>query len=103
MVSIPKRLYDNVRWRKVAKRLLSLYPLCAFCLKMGRDTPATVVDHIVPHKGNRDLFWDESNLQPLCKKCHDSSKKMQEIHGYSQAAGVDGLPLDKDHPWNRNR
>lgn len=32
---------------------------------------ASVVDHIIPHKGNDDLFWDMSNHQALCKKCHD--------------------------------
>lgn len=32
---------------------------------------ATVVDHIVPHCGNQQLFWDTDNWQPLCKKHHD--------------------------------
>ena len=31
----------------------------------------TVVDHIVPHRGDQKLFWDKSNWQPLCKACHD--------------------------------
>jgi 5-methylcytosine-specific restriction protein A len=30
-----------------------------------------VVDHIVPHRGREQLFWDESNWQALCKACHD--------------------------------
>ena len=34
-------------------------------------TPATVVGHIIPHRGNQKLFWDEKNWQPLCKDCHD--------------------------------
>ena len=34
-------------------------------------TPATVVDHVIPHRGDRKLFWDEQNWQPLCKECHD--------------------------------
>lgn len=42
------------------------------CLAMNKQTPATVVDHIVPHTGNADLFWDKDNLQGLCKGCHDS-------------------------------
>jgi len=33
--------------------------------------PATIVDHIVPHRGNQALFWDSSNWQCLCKPCHD--------------------------------
>ena len=49
-------------WRKARRR---------FLLKRGVLTPATVVDHIVPHRGDQRLFWDESNWQPLCKQCHD--------------------------------
>lgn len=35
------------------------------------DLAATVVDHIIPHRGNEELFWDEDNWQGLCKRCHD--------------------------------
>ena len=38
---------------------------------------ATVVDHITPHRGDKKLFWDEDNWQPLCKRCHDK-KTMTE-------------------------
>jgi 5-methylcytosine-specific restriction protein A len=35
-----------------------------------------VVDHIVPHRGDKKLFWDSSNWQALCdgqtgRGCHD--------------------------------
>lgn len=33
--------------------------------------PATVVDHIVPHKGDHLLMWAEWNWQPLTKRAHD--------------------------------
>ncbi len=64
------RGYD-ARWRIARKRYLSQHPLCVECLKENKLTPATVVDHIVPHRGDQKLFWDESNWQPLCKDCHD--------------------------------
>jgi len=32
---------------------------------------ATVVDHITPHKGDNDLFWDRANWQSLCESCHN--------------------------------
>lgn len=41
------------------------------CERRGHITPATVVDHIIPHEGNLELFWDENNIQSLCKSCHD--------------------------------
>lgn len=66
-----KRLYKTVRWQRLRKKVLLASPLCSECARQGKITPATVVDHIVPHKGNLELFWDENNLQALCKSCHD--------------------------------
>ena len=61
----------NAEWRIARKAFLQKHPLCAECGKAGKLTPATVVDHIIPHRGNKRLFWDEHNWQPLCKDCHD--------------------------------
>ena len=61
----------NSRWRRESKKFLELHPLCQECLKKGIATPATVVDHIVPHRGDVKLFWDRSNWQALCESCHD--------------------------------
>jgi len=41
------------------------------CQRDGRTNPASVVDHIIPHRGVAALFWDQSNWQSLCKRCHD--------------------------------
>lgn len=65
------RGYDS-RWRKARRRFLKLHPLCVECNGQGRLVKATVVDHIIPHRGDRQLFWDESNWQSLCKRCHDN-------------------------------
>jgi 5-methylcytosine-specific restriction protein A len=35
-------------------------------------------DHIEPHRGDDRLFWDENNLQTLCKGCHDEVKQAEE-------------------------
>lgn len=96
-----RRWYDTVRWRKVSRRFLAANPLCVLCERIGRDTPATVVDHVEKHQGDYDKFWSEDNWQGLCAPCHSAAKKMQEHYGYSQAAGVSGLPIDELHPWNR--
>ncbi|MBP5461861.1 MAG: HNH endonuclease [Lachnospiraceae bacterium] len=68
--SSTERGYDG-RWRKARDRFLRLHPLCVECLKEDKYTPATVVDHIIPHRGDQKLFWDENNWQALCKKHHD--------------------------------
>ena len=96
-----RRLYDSQRWRKVRRWWLKGHPLCEMCQRQGRITIATVVDHIIPHHGDPTLFWDANNYQSLCAACHNSLKREQELHGYSHAAGVDGVPLDPNHPWNR--
>lgn len=34
-------------------------------------TRATVVDHVVPHRGSKRLFWDHNNWQALCTPHHN--------------------------------
>ncbi|PZM62604.1 HNH endonuclease [Paenibacillus dendritiformis] len=67
--SASKRGYDH-RWRKARIRFLREHPLCKQCYEDGRLTAATVVDHIIPHKGDKELFWDRKNWQGLCESCH---------------------------------
>lgn len=60
-------------WDKARKAFLRRHPRCAFC-----GVRAELVDHKIPHKGDRDLFWDKSNWQPLCTQCHSGAKQRQE-------------------------
>lgn len=60
------------QWQKARLIYLALHPLCVLCQASERSRAATVIDHITPHRGNRRLFWDEANWQPLCKQCHDA-------------------------------
>ena len=71
-----ERGYDN-RWRSSRKKFLQEHPFCIRCQQDSKLTPATVVDHIIPHRGDQALFWDKTNWQPLCKQCHDK-KTMTE-------------------------
>ena len=85
-----------------AKLQLTEFPLCAMCLARKVITPATVADHITPHKGDHQSFyWGE--LQSLCQHCHSSRKKQQETHGYQRDIGADGWPTDPNHPANKPR
>ena len=69
-LSAKDRGYDS-RWRKARLRFLKENIFCVRCKNEGKLVRATVVDHIIPHRGNKELFWDESNWQALCKRCHD--------------------------------
>lgn len=66
------------QWEQYRKRFLLQHPLCVHCESLGRITAATIVDHIVPHHGNVELFWKQDNHQSLCKCCHDGWKAQQE-------------------------
>ena len=74
-----KRGY-NRRWQKARKSYLEAHPLCVECMKNGRYVRATVVDHIVPHRGDQKLFLDQSNWQALCKECHDRKTLTEDIN-----------------------
>jgi len=93
----------NARWNRMSKAFRIKNPLCAYCVQIGKITRVDVVDHIVPHRGDVQLFWDQSNWQPLCKRCHDSVKAAEEARGYAVGCGTDGLPIDSAHPWNRKK
>ncbi|MED0676974.1 HNH endonuclease signature motif containing protein [Aneurinibacillus thermoaerophilus] len=82
--SAASRGYDR-RWQNARRVFLMKHPLCVECEKEKKLVPATVVDHIVPHKGNQELFWDEDNWQPLCKSCHDS-KTAREDGGFGNGS-----------------
>lgn len=66
-------LYASNRWRQLKSKHLSEEPLCRVC-----GSKATEVDHIIAHRGNEDLFFDEDNLQSLCHQCH-SQKTIKEM------------------------
>jgi 5-methylcytosine-specific restriction protein A len=59
------------KWQQARTQFLAEHPLCRHCSERDRVVGATVVDHIVPHRGDQRLFWDRKNWQALCKPCHD--------------------------------
>lgn len=66
------------RWQQAREQFLTEHPLCVMCQSEGRVEPATVVDHVVPHRGDERLFWDRSNWMSLCARCHSGTKQRME-------------------------
>lgn len=78
--SFRQRGYSSA-WDRAAAYFRMRYPLCGMrpggrkpvmseCYDDGRATPAYQTDHVKPHKGNMELFWDEhDNWQSLCRAC----------------------------------
>lgn len=87
-----EKLYGRKAWPRIRKRQISKEPLCRMCKANGIDVPARVVDHITPHKGDWNLFFDAANLQSLCFFCHDSTKQRMEL-GTLRTTGNDGWPV----------
>ncbi len=71
--------YKLARWARLrAKVLLRDGYQCAMCSAVESNTANLVADHIKPHRGDPALFWDEANIQTLCKPCHDGPKQRAE-------------------------
>lgn len=66
------------KWQKAREQFLRENPLCVVCTAQGIVTVATVVDHIIPHRGDQSLFWRRSNWQSLCSTHHSRDKQREE-------------------------
>lgn len=71
--------------RRLRPQQLVREPFCRVCARVypagdpRSRTRATVVDHIVPHRGDWSLFVDPSNLQSLCKHHHDQKTAREQL------------------------
>lgn len=59
------------RWQKYRVVFIAEHPLCEDCLEIGIIVPTFAVDHIKPHRGDQELFWDPKNHRGLCETCHN--------------------------------
>jgi len=78
------------KWSLKSQQHLRQYPLCGMkdecayegwrgeCYEQGRVTPATCTDHIIPHKGDKLLFWDPLNRCSMCDSCHSKKTAMED-------------------------
>jgi 5-methylcytosine-specific restriction enzyme A len=62
----------GARWQRARKAFLANNPLCVQCAADGHTVAASVVDHAVAHRGDMAIFWDQSNWQALCARCHNT-------------------------------
>lgn len=72
-----RKWYATAQWKNLRQITLIRFPACTRCLP-ERVTPSTVADHIEPHRGNPELFWNPDNLTGLCATCHNSAKSREE-------------------------
>jgi|AmaraimetFIIA100_FD_contig_81_720863_length_1493_multi_3_in_0_out_0_1 hypothetical protein len=100
-MKMPRRLHGSGFWKRRARLQLQMQPLCEMCLREGRGpVPARVADHVEPHGGDANKFI-LGRLQSLCVPCHSGRKQSIEKLGYDKTVGVDGWPVDPNHPVYR--
>lgn len=78
--------YNTTRWRRLRAEVLKRdgYVCQATGVALVGRHPADnapVVDHIRPHRGDPDLFWDPRNLRAVAKSWHDREKQSLEKRG----------------------
>ena len=93
------RLYWKRSWRdRIRVHQLRTHPWCVLCEQRGIAVAATVADHVTPHHGD-PIAFRTGKLQSLCKACHDSAKRLQEMRGTTPGCNELGEPLDPNHAW----
>lgn len=71
------------RLQAIRRSYFRQHPLCVECLKQGRPTPATELDHVIPlHQGGQDVH---GNRQGLCAECHAEKSAGEERKRRGQA------------------
>ena len=99
--------YSTRRWTdRIRPAKLRRNPLCEACLQMGKVEPANVVDHIVPICAGGDPFPPLDELASLCASCHNVKSRAEQLgekNWFYKGCDINGMPLDPNHPWNRER
>ena len=49
------------------------------CGRVEGNTSRLRAHHKKAHRGNAILFWDEANIETVCKPCHDGPIKAREM------------------------
>ena len=66
-------------WDRASLAFRRQHPLCLGCEAIGLVVAAEVVDHVIPHRGDMVLFWDQAQWQPSCRWHHDVVKQLLEF------------------------
>lgn len=96
-----RHLYNTRAWKQIRANQLNAKPLCEWCDRQGHVVRATIVDHVIPHRGDQALFFGTDNLASLCKPHHDGAKQQEEKRGFSGEVDASGWPIDPRHRANR--
>jgi 5-methylcytosine-specific restriction endonuclease McrA len=98
----PRSIYNDHTWRKISRLQRKREPLCERCSAAGRLAHAEVVHHKIPiTEATRHLMYDVSNLECMCRECHEVEH--HRAAGYSNEFDASGHYVDPRHPSNQPR
>lgn len=87
--------YGTQEWRRTARRVgVRDNFICQKCGKYCAGKMEGVADHKIPRRLRPDLAFEMSNLWWLCQHCHNTTKKLQELHADKPALDADGLNVE---------
>jgi 5-methylcytosine-specific restriction protein A len=78
--------YNTARWRRLAARAIRETPYCEECGASGKDGAVLEAHHREPPRGDEGKFFDENNIQTLCRPCHRRATA-REIGGRNRRRG----------------
>lgn len=105
-----RRLYRDKRWcgphgirqQALVRDLYTCQRCGSLVIEGNRHHPrAAIANHKQPHKGDLELFFGLTNVETVCKACHDTRIQREEARGYTIGCDAAGKPIDPNHPWNR--
>lgn len=77
-------LYNTKQWKVLRDEQLKNFPICQKC----GCYEATEVHHVIPHRGDPNLFFNPENLVSLCHDCHTEETR-KEIQIRSKQASAE--------------
>ena len=98
--SARERGYDRDWERVAAEYLKSVNHLCEEHLRRGYLEPAELVDHVESLRDRPKRRLDPTNLDALCRQCHDGWKRRLEAYA-RRMNQIPLLPMWVKHPDTR--
>jgi 5-methylcytosine-specific restriction endonuclease McrA len=75
-----RKLYRTQLWRATRRLVLARDPFCGLCPDLQAPALSTIVHHVISARkyigeqgGDQAAFFDQGNLQGVCKACHDAT------------------------------
>lgn len=88
------KFYHSKEWRTLRKVVLNRdLNLCQYCKTLGKLTPGSVVDHILPIERFPEEMRNGKNLITCCRDCHYWKTRWEEqYYGTGQHGKATGNP-----------